>query len=596
MTLLEKHPELFQFPQELRNLNQWVCYRLETRDDKTTKPPYVADGSSRLADKTNPADWRSFTEATSQDAAVYSGAGFCLALGGGVTFLDLDHCVDPVSGEIADWALQLTREFPSYWETSPSQNGLHCWCWGTIPDNGKSGSLEMYGSGAYGTVTGLHLPSSPLTLASLELLPLHMRMRGGEFRIPDVSVSPLLSSVEPSTGRVTDNRTLLQEGRWEECQSPRYPSPSEADYALLSFLAQELSTEEEIDAAARATGMLRPKWDEPRGETTYLRYEIRKLLASKGKVAAPPITVHGPADIPDPREIESAPIKFLVDGLIPAEQVTLIAGAPGVGKSWLAMMLCTALLRGEDFLGRDVIRTENIVYCDRENPLAVIKERMQSLFRDEEMSFKHWGLWLEDQPPDFSSSRYLDFAKGAVLVFDSFTRFHGSKENDNSEMARVMAYLRRLQARGATVLCLHHRDKKMEAGYRGATEILAGCDTLYSLSREPQADLLTLRLIKSRSALDSEITFRCDWDAPSMTATENTKVTRRRDHCDLISAILRSSQDPVQQSVIVERMAAQGVSGTATRRYLDAMEGSLWISRGAGRGFPKTYQERLKFR
>jgi hypothetical protein len=119
---------------------------------------------------------------------------------------------------------------------------------------------------------------------------------------------------------------------------------------------------------------------------------------------------------------------------------------------------------------------------------------------------------------------------------------------------------------------------------------------LYSLSREPQADLLTLRLIKSRSALDSEITFRCDWDAPSMTATENTKVTRRRDHCDLISAILRSSQDPVQQSVIVERMAAQGVSGTATRRYLDAMEGSLWISRGAGRGFPKTYQERLKFR
>lgn len=277
--------------------------------------------------------------------------------------------------------------------------------------------------------------------------------------------------------------------------------------------------------------------------------------------------------------------------------MTLVAGEPAVGKTFLGMGLAAALMRGTSFLGREVIRREHVVYCDRENPLAVVKERMLSFYRDGEQAHKHWGLWLPDQPPDFSSSRYAEFARvpDMVLIFDSLTRFHGSKENDNSEMSRVMAYLRRLQSLGATVVVLHHRDKKMESGYRGGTEILAGCDTLYSLSREPQEDLRTLKLIKSRSALDAEITFRIDWDVPSMTVTDNVKVNRRRDHCALISEILRG-QDGVQERTIIDQMQAHGISRTQTRRYLDAHTGSLWSSSGGGRGVPRVYRERVVIR
>jgi len=595
-SILEKHPELEQFPQALRDLNQWVCYRLETRDDKTTKPPYVADGSGRLANKTNPADWRSFTEATSQDAGTYNGIGFCLTPGGGVTFLDLDHCVDPVSGEIADWALQLTREFPSYWETSPSQSGLHCWCWGTIPDNGKMGSLEMYGSGAYGTVTGLHLPSSPGTLTSLELLPIHTRMRAGEFKFPAAPVLPSFSSVEPDQLSVTDNYEKLKIGAWEECRSPRYLTVSEADFGLIAFLAQKFSTEEEIDRAARETKMLRPKWDERRGETTWLRCSIRELLKKEGKVAAPPITVHGPADIPDVRELSSTPSRCIVDGLFPEGQLIVIAGEPGSGKSWLAMMLAKALTSGTEFLGREVIPSP-VVYLDRENPLTTIRERMVALFEDAEESYKHWGLWLPDEPPLVGSSRYRAFATaGSVLVFDSLVRFHSAEENSPTEMAKVMAALRQLQAAGATIIVIHHRDKKNVAAYRGTVEIMAGADVLYTFSREAEEDLRTLKLAKARSALDTEVTFRVDFDQPALTVTENTKVTRRRDHCAAITTILRNSRNPVQQSEIVRQMAAQGISRAVTRRYLDSQEGNLWSSSGGGRGNPKVYFERLKLR
>jgi len=136
-------------------------------------------------------------------------------------------------------------------------------------------------------------------LETFDLDPLHKRMTDGK-----AAISP---PVEPSSDAldVTDNRVLLQAGEWEKCRSPRYASPSEADYALLSFLAQEFDTEEEIDAAARRTGMLRNKWDEPRGRTTYLRCEIKKLLASKSVVAAAPISIFSTSDIPDPRDLVS---------------------------------------------------------------------------------------------------------------------------------------------------------------------------------------------------------------------------------------------------------------------------------------------------
>jgi hypothetical protein len=134
---------------------------------------------------------------------------------------------------------------------------------------------------------------------------------------------------------------------------------------------------------------------------------------------------------------------------------------------------------------------------------------------------------------------------------------------------------------------------EVRSHFHHITEILAGCDTLYSLSREPQDDLRTLKLIKSRSALDSAITFRVDWDVPEMIPVDNVKVTTRREYCSLISAILRGHPEGVPQSAIVQQMAQHDVSRTATRRLLDSHDGGLWSSSGGGRGVPRVYVERI---
>jgi len=143
------------------------------------------------------------------------------------------------------------------------------------------------------------------------------------------------------------------------------------------------------------------------------------------------------------------------------------------------------------------------------------------------------------------------------------------------------------------VIVIHHRPKNLEsAGYRGTTEIAAGCDVLYSFSKEKE-DLRTLKQIKARTALDDSITFRVNWDLPAVTPTENTQVTKRREHCALISGILHGHPEGVKQAAIIVEMEQRGVSRSQTQRLLDAHEGRLWISSGGGRGCPKTYTAKI---
>ena len=44
------------------------------------------------------------------------------------------------------------------------------------------------------------------------------------------------------------------------------------------------------------------------------------------------------------------PIEFVIDGLL-AQGLYILAGAPKVGKSWLALDMCLSIAKGEKILG-----------------------------------------------------------------------------------------------------------------------------------------------------------------------------------------------------------------------------------------------------
>jgi putative DNA primase/helicase len=140
-------------PEELRQRRQWVVWKLEERDGKPTKVPYIAGGSGK-ASSTDSLTWRSFKKAVQAlETGRYNGIGFVFSSGDPFAGVDLDDCRDPETGELEEWAAKIVEAFGSYAEVSQSGTGVHIIVMGKAP-NKKRGKVEAYSSERYFTMTG----------------------------------------------------------------------------------------------------------------------------------------------------------------------------------------------------------------------------------------------------------------------------------------------------------------------------------------------------------------------------------------------------------------------------------------------------------
>jgi putative DNA primase/helicase len=155
---IDHHPETLRnnIPEELRQRSQWVVWKLEKRDGKPTKVPYIAGGVGK-ASSTDSLTWRPFEEVVQAlETGRYDGIGFVFSSGDPYAGVDLDNCRDRETGEIAEWAAKIIEAFDGYAEASPSGTGVHIIVRGKAP-NKKRGRVEAYSSERYFTVTGERL-------------------------------------------------------------------------------------------------------------------------------------------------------------------------------------------------------------------------------------------------------------------------------------------------------------------------------------------------------------------------------------------------------------------------------------------------------
>src|SRR5689334_18463297 len=113
----------YSIPEPMRSVAQWVVWKAEQREGRTTKIPYNASTGNKA--KTNdPVTWATLDRAiAAYKTGEYSGIGFVLA--NGFAGVDLDHCRNAETGEVEKWAMKIVAQVASYTEVSPSQTGLH---------------------------------------------------------------------------------------------------------------------------------------------------------------------------------------------------------------------------------------------------------------------------------------------------------------------------------------------------------------------------------------------------------------------------------------------------------------------------------------
>ena len=294
-------------PSELRALPQWVCWRYEDRDGKPTKPPYDAKSNGRLlkARSNDPATWSDFDAAVSAvDRLKMEGIGFNVSADDGLTGLDLDHVLNPDTGELKPGAAEILAKFKgTYAEISPSGKGFRLWCYGKPKRSGKNIGkvdwtptgkwLEVYShpSNRYLTVTGNRWTgnATAVTEQQAALDWLHSRFMESTERD---SKPPVDSKPGPADPPNLDDAALLDKARrarngaefdrlWSGDASGHGGDESAADLALCNILAFWTGGDSDrIDRLFRQSGLMRPKWDTRRGESTYGAATIAKAIES----------------------------------------------------------------------------------------------------------------------------------------------------------------------------------------------------------------------------------------------------------------------------------------------------------------------------
>jgi putative DNA primase/helicase len=268
-------------PVELRERAQWVVWRLEQRDGKTTKVPYRADGAGK-ASSTKPDTWATFEAAVAAvDGFSASGIGFVFSPDDPYVGVDLD---DGLS-EADRGAIMVALD--SYAETSVSGRGVHVIVRASLNSHGRNrqGPFEVYEDGRYFVVTGAHVRGTPTTI---ELRQTELEQVLERF-LP--ATPPVPQHERETVPADLDDRALLDKamgakngadfqdlynGAWEG----RYPSQSEADRSLAGRLAFWTGRDpERIDRLFRSSGLYRAKWDDPRGSSTYGAGTIAKAIA-----------------------------------------------------------------------------------------------------------------------------------------------------------------------------------------------------------------------------------------------------------------------------------------------------------------------------
>lgn len=277
-------PIIEEIPQVLKERNQWVLWKYAVKTSKTTgekkitKVPYQANGS--YAKSNNPETWGSFEtvyQALTTPKRRFHGIGFVFSNDDNFVGVDIDHVYDPETQEWNNEALEEVNKLNSYAEMSPSGTGAHVITIGDKPaKNCKKGNWEMYQALRYFTFTGNRIPGTPEdireareALKDLYNKKLKAEEEEGDIKkLPKVTRKTKAAEAEKADIEIINKCsskggkfTSLFNGTWEDIskQLPEYPTPSEADQALLTLIASETQDLTQIKRVFQESARYRPE-------------------------------------------------------------------------------------------------------------------------------------------------------------------------------------------------------------------------------------------------------------------------------------------------------------------------------------------------
>lgn len=188
------------------------------------------------------------------------------------------------------------------------------------------------------------------------------------------------------------------------------------------------------------------------------------------------------------------PIQYAVEGYI-AEGLTLLAGKPKIGKSWMAVDIAMAIAKGDMALGSIPCRKGTVLYCALEDNERRLQRRMRKLYGDESTWPKSFHFTthmkrLDEGGLDDLHDWILDY-KPALVIVDTLVCVRPQNRRDGGGYDADYAALSPLQELAGElsvcIIVIHHLRKLMGDDpldmVSGTTGLTGAVDTILILSR-----------------------------------------------------------------------------------------------------------------
>ena len=285
--------------------------------------------------------------------------------------------------------------------------------------------------------------------------------------------------------------------------------------------------------------------------------------------------------------------QWLIEDLWTEQAVGILGGEPKCFKSFLALDMAVSVASGTPCLRRfPVKRSGSVLLFPAEDSLAVVRQRLEGISAAAGVSLVSLPIEVItapslrlDLPADCQRLiQTVESLKPLLLILDPLIRLHRVEENDASQIAPLLSFLRQLQRQFALAVVLVHHARKDSGGsrpgqaLRGSSELHGwGDSNLYmrrhrdrlTLSTEHRAavsqDHIPLHLHQeglalALSVLESETTPDESTGSPLQRVRqvlaqlkEPTSVQRLRQLCGMKTATLCAALAELSEQGLVSR-------------------------------------------
>jgi len=205
--------------------------------------------------------------------------------------------------------------------------------------------------------------------------------------------------------------------------------------------------------------------------------------------------------------IDGPQTEWLIDELWGEDAVGILGGEPKCCKSFLALDMAVSVASGTPCLRQFPVRRKGtVLFFPAEDSLAVVRRRLEGICASAGLDLAALAIEVITAPAlrlDLESDRQLlrntvETFKPRLLILDPLIRLHRLDENDASQVAGLLSFLRKLQRSfHLAIVVVHHARKggnsaRPGQALRGSSELHGwGDSNLYMRRRGQQLTLST---------------------------------------------------------------------------------------------------------